>query len=49
MNFQYDEEAGLDVGMKLEAEDTDNRIICCATILQIKKDKIKLHFVGAEV
>ena len=32
--------------MKLEAEDTDNKIICCATILQLRKEKLKLRFDG---
>ena len=40
------EQQGLFRGMKVEAEDTANKLICCATICQIKKDKLRIHFDG---
>ena len=37
---------GLSQGMKVEAEDSANKIVCCATILEIKRDRFKIHFDG---
>ena len=44
--FFWLQETGLQKGMKVEAEDTANKLVCCATILELKQEKIKIRFDG---
>ena len=43
---QVERNPGLVIGMKIEAEDADNALICCGTITNMKQDKVKIHFDG---
>ena len=40
------QEIGIKIGMKVEVEDTKNKQICCATIIEVKGEKIKIHYDG---
>ena len=33
-------------GMKIEAEDSQNGLVCCATIAEIRGCRLKVHFDG---
>ena len=39
---------GFTIGMKLEAEDKTNGLVCCATITDVDMGKLRIHFDGWE-
>ena len=41
-----EKQTGLKKGMKLEADDVANKIICVATILSFRKNQIKIKYDG---